>query len=63
VCVGCKMTNFFPFFPPAVVQVDGQPVRLQLCDTAGQVRPSMSQSHSTTVRCSLHHDAFHSFRS
>lgn len=26
------------FLSPAMVVVDGKPVRLQLCDTAGQVR-------------------------
>lgn len=30
--------TFVVFLSTAVVQVDGSPVRLQLCDTAGQVR-------------------------
>lgn len=35
-----RLTSFFPFClsAAAVVQVDGQPLRLQLCDTAGQVK-------------------------
>lgn len=33
------------FVPTAVVQVDGNPVRLQLCDTAGQV----SRTHTHII--------------
>lgn len=31
------MYNLLYFFLSAVVAVDGKPVKLQLCDTAGQV--------------------------
>lgn len=41
----------------AVVQVDGQPLRLQLCDTAGQVKttPLPFLLHSNTLMCVPYH--------
>ena len=46
----CKVeltTLFFPScLPLAVVSVDGKPVRLQLCDTAGQVSEATKPSDS-----------------
>lgn len=42
------ISDLVVFFSAAVVAVDGKPVKLQMCDTAGQVSAAFLWSHHLT---------------